>query len=290
MLFTNGLSRRVGRKNPLYACSNAQPKRQICYAGTIFGCAQVAGSTEYDKNKLYHFGSRFFAPLEQIHIFKHPLRAEHFAAHVKIGQSATTPLWGLQFEGIRTLLAERNRLPDFLKQARFGEKSLRDVNKDTWREISCSLTTRFIHEGQLRAYLLDYLLSETKDEGTPLLKECKCHPRNPSLGLADYFIRVADHWIPVEAKINILAEKDILSQVAQYVQINSFTPTQGAHRHELFEVSRSTVCIIADQSGIYIVKDGQFLHCHPGTPVWKREALSHTTATEIRGWLQANCF
>ena len=225
MLFTNGLSRRVGKKSPLCAYSKEQPKRPTRYAGTIFGCAQVAGPTEYDKNKLYHFGSRFFAPLEQIHIFKHPLRAEHFAEYVKIGQSATTPLWGSQFEGIRTLLAEHNRLPDFLKQARFGEKSLRDVNKDTWREISCSLTARFIHEGQLRVYLLDYLLSEIKDEGTPLLKECKCHPRNPSLGLADYFIRVADHWIPVEAKINILAEKDILSQVAQYVQINSFTPT-----------------------------------------------------------------
>ena len=260
------------------------------YAGTIFGCAQVAGAAEYDRSELFHFDSRSFAPLRKIHMFGHPLPAERFADYVRIGQSATTNIDADEFNGIRSQLEEQNRLPGYLKEARFGELSFRDVSPKTWRKISCAPNARFIHEAQFRDYLLDYLLSEIKDEGTSLLKECKCYPRNPSLGIADYFIKVADHWIPVEAKINILAEKHILSQVAQYVQIDSFTPTLGAHRHESFEVSRSTVCILADQSGIYIVKDGQFLHCHPGTPVWQRAALNHTTAAEIRGWIQANCF
>ena len=260
------------------------------YAGTIFGCAQVAGAAEYDRSELYHFESRSFAPLRRIHIFGHPLPAERFADCVRIGQSATTIIDADKFNGIRSRLEEQNRLPDYLKEARFGELSFRDVKPSTWREISCAPNARFIHEAQFRDYLLDYLLSEIKDKGTRLFEECDCHPGNPRPGRADYFVRVANHWIPVEAKVNIRTERDILTQVAQYVHVDSFTPTLGAHRHNRpFEVSRSTVCIIADQSGIYIVKDGQFLHCHPGAPVWKREALSYTTATDIRNWIQSEC-
>lgn len=116
------------------------------YAGTIFGCAEVAGSTEYLKSDLFHFDSRFFAPLAQFYAFKHPLSAEKFADYVKIGQNTTPPLYRQQFDGIKSLVSQQNSLPAFLANARFGEASFRTVDQESWPTISCGPNTRFIHE------------------------------------------------------------------------------------------------------------------------------------------------
>ena len=59
---------------------------------------------------------------------------------------------------IKQMLSERNELPEFLQHARIGGVSFRDVNKGTWRDISCAASTRFVDESQVRAYLLDYVL------------------------------------------------------------------------------------------------------------------------------------
>ncbi len=34
-------------------------------------------------------------------------------------------------------------------------------------------------------------------------------------------------WVPIEAKLNILAEERILEQVAKYTNVDSFQPTKG---------------------------------------------------------------
>lgn len=256
------------------------------YAGTIFGCAEVSGAVQYDKSELYHFDSRFFASLGQFHIFSSPLSSETFADYIKIAQNTITPLHGQQFEGIRVLLAKHNILPNFLQNAHFGESGFRAVNQDNWPEILCATNARFIHEAQIRAYLLDYLLNEVKDKGTPLLEECQCYRNGDKTGIADYFVKINGQWVPVEAKLNILAEKDILSQIGKYVQIDSLIPTKGSNRTKRFEASKHTVCIVADQSGIYMTLAGQFFRCSPGIPFWPREELNHSTASDIRDWLQ----
>jgi hypothetical protein len=255
------------------------------YAGAIFGCAEISGATEYSQSELYHFGSRFFAPLGRFHLFQHPLPSETFADYVKIGQNTTTPLYGQQFDRIKILLAEQNRLPNFLRMARFGTLSFRTINQDNWLSISCTSNTRFIHEAQIRSYLLDYLLSEVKDPGTPLLEECQCYRDGDKTGIADYFIKVHGRWLPVEAKLNILTERELLAQVAKYTEIDAFVPTQGTQRTQQFSVDRHALCIVVDQSGIYVTKGGEFFRCQPALPIWQREALGHSSGLQIRAWI-----
>lgn len=257
------------------------------YSGTIFGCAEVSSPPKYIKRKVdesSRFKSNVFAPLRKIHLFDPPLHADEFAEVLRIGQGAITPLHGEQFNEIRRLLSHRTEVPDFLRNARIGGLTFRDVDKNNWPSISCSEDARFIDEAQLRAYLLDYLLNEIKDEGTSLLKECYCY-REQQKGrpkIADYFVKVHGHWVPVEAKLNILAERDMLGQVAQYVAIDYFTPTLGRHKGERFGATDSTLCVIADQSGLYIVKNGEFYDCSPGEPTWRREELDHSIIQTIR--------
>jgi hypothetical protein len=123
----------------------------------------------------------------------------------------------------------------------------------------------------------DYLLEELKDEGTPLLRECRC----PTGGRSDYFVKIGGNWVPVEAKQNILAERNILGQVKLYTGQSWFRPTQGAHKDETFGGTSGTGLIV-DESGIYVVSGGRFSDCSPGRPVWRREDIEHELIPGIR--------
>lgn len=275
-----------GQRHPLTRLLQRSTETANRLAGTLFGCAEVAGPTEYSSSDLYHFGSRFFAPLARLYTFESPLPLDRLTDYVKIGQATITPLYGRQFDGIQAWLAAHNQLPDFLGNAHFGEISFRTINQDNWPAIACAPQTRFIHEAQLRAYFLDYLLAEVKDAGTPVLEECQCYRRGEKTGLADYFICIHGQWIPIEAKLNILTEKNILPQVGKYVGIDAFEPTQGPRRGKRKETRASTLCLIVDHFGIYAVSAGQFFKCRTGSPIWRRDALTHATVSEIRNWLQ----
>jgi hypothetical protein len=208
------------------------------------------------------------------------------AAHVHIGQGTLTPLYGSQFDGLRELLAAQNPLPDFLRQARYGELGFRSVNGENWPAVSCAPGARFIREEQLRAYLLDFLLGEIKDEATLLLEECHCYRGGDKTGgIADYFICVHGRWLPVEAKLNILVEADLLGQVARYTRVDSVVPSRGAVMGSRIPTDPSAICLVVDQSGLYVLADGRYLECAAGEPLWRRETLGHASRGSIREWL-----
>lgn len=283
-------SRKRARLSEMVALLEHAADLAKSYSGTIFGCAEVFARTKYSPLEGdLHFSTKFFAPLGQVHLFEHPLPAEDFAEYVKIGQSTqNTPLYDTQFEGIKARLAERNDLPDYLRRARIGGHSLRDATPENWPENSCSSEARFVNEAQLREYLLDFLLEELKDPRSPVLKECQCFRKGTSTGFADYFVKVNEDWIPVEAKLTVLgATPDkLLDQVARYVNIDSFIPTLGRNRGTKYAATGSPPCLICDQAGIYIVSEGKFRDCSPGQPIWKREELDHSTKTEVRRRLE----
>ncbi|MCL4867389.1 MAG: hypothetical protein KJ063_00340 [Anaerolineae bacterium] len=258
------------------------------YSGTIFACAKISGKTEYSASDHQHFGSKYFAPLEQVHVFAVPLPLDRFSDLVTIGQAVTTPLYSRQLDGIKNMLAQENRLPNFLSKAEFSGLSFLNVTHENWPTISCAPETRFIYEAQIRIYLLDHLLSGIKDKGTPLLEECRCVRNGKQTGSADYFVKLHDVWVPVEAKLNILTERDILDQVAKYINIESFTPTKGKYRGKSFAVHNAAICLVMDQSGVYAVSEGDFVQCRPGMPIWRREQLNHETALEIRDWVKVH--
>lgn len=260
------------------------------YAGTIFGRAEVAGAAKFIENEIggsRRFQGNIFAPLSKVHIFKYPLPIEEFADHVQIRQGATTSLFGESFEAIKRLLEQRNTLPDYLRNARPAGRNFSEAGPDTWPEISCRKDARFVDESELREFLLNYLLDELKDEGTSILKECRCSRKRsvqslPKPGIADYFVKIHDFWIPLEAKLNTLAERNLVQQLRKYIQIDTFIPKLAPHKGEHFEALRQSLCLVADQHGIYLTSDGEFRNCSPGQPIWKREELDHSISRAIR--------
>jgi hypothetical protein len=137
-------------------------------------------------------------------------------------------------------------------------------------------------------YLLDFLLAEIKDNRTPLLEECTCYRKGVRTGVVDYFVSIHGIWFPVEAKLNLSAERDLRAQVSKYVHIDAFVPQKGPHRGKRFEAQESALCVVIDQQGIYLLSDRVYAGCRPGTPLWRREELAQRICGDIRTYL-ARC-
>lgn len=254
------------------------------YSGTIFGCGEIGGPPEYleDKEGLLHFKGRVFAPLARVHIFGTPLGLDDLSEFVRIKRQGTiTPLGSEEFQSVKRRLSESNELPQFLCEAEFGEVGFRNIDGSNWA-ISCAGDTVFIHEAQIRAYLFDFLLDELRDEGSPLLQECECFRGGEMTGRVDYFVKLHGCWVPFEAKLNILSERELGGQLGKYIHVDSFVPTKGTHRGRVFQVKDSAICLVGDQSGVYITSDGEFRGCSRDVPVWTREELAQASTSEVR--------
>lgn len=248
------------------------------YAGKIFGCSEIAGPTEYYGFQDQHFQGRTFAPVKNVHLFAKPIDLNEFSVFVKISRGGTnTPISrDKDFQEIKKLLSENNVLPEFLKRAKIGDNVFKNIKRSNWKEISCSPNVSFIHEGQIRSYLIDYFLKDIKDPRTPMLEECNCFRNKNLTGTSDYFIKLNSEWIPVEAKVNALAETDINEQLSKYLNVDSFIPTMGVRYGERYNDLETRLCLLIDQSGLYTFYNDDFCDCNLGKPLWHRHELKNT--------------
>lgn len=88
----------------------------------------------------------------------------------------------------------------------------------------------------------------------------------------------------MEAKLNVLSKRDLLGQVGQYFAAERFKPIEGSRRDTIINAPTANICLIGDQSGIYVATAGRYIECRPGEPRWPRTQLNPTTAAEIRAW------
>lgn len=258
------------------------------YSGTIFACTELSAQPYYKVEKFedQHFSGRVWGYIGNIHVFDNPLPSEEFADLVRIGQHMITTLDGTAFEGIRNRLRARNALPlpPFLENARFGGRSLREVNEDTWLSVVRDGEIGFFIEAQLRMSFLDHLLKEVKDFRSPLLRECECFrdEQKKMTGIADYFLKVHGSWVPLEGKLNVSVEKNLPEQLRQYISVDSFRPILNPRKGDWIKTPRQPICLVGDQSGIYLTRDGEFVDCSPEKPLWRREEFDESVAESIR--------
>lgn len=268
----------------------ARAEEQLAlYSGTIFGCALVAGRPEYESNPAdaQHFRGRIFAPLAEVEIFKRPVSIRAFSQYLTLSPGATiTPLHGATLSDLVACIALTNTLPPFIAEARPGTAGLRDVTSENWLSIVCQPGCAFIDESQLRAYFLDHLLQAVKDPRSSVHAECTCLRDGSSTGIADYFVRINGHWIPVEAKLNVRAEVDLPGQIRRYLGADWVIPRRGSSRGERIEVSRPRIAMVVDQWGLYLVVDGEFIGDGLDCPLWQRLSLEEDTPGRIRAHIQ----
>lgn len=250
----------------------------------IFACAPVRGSAMYyAKQDSEHFMSRSFVPFGQVSVFDKPLHSSDFALHFKIGQNTVTPLYKRNFGAINELLERDNEIPDYLACARISELAFQDISKENWRQVVASPQARFLNEELVREYFIDYLLDEIRDPRTPILEECVTSRNGQTTGRADYFVMVNGRWIPIEAKLNILTESDLLGQIGKYLRIDKFVPTVRKRRGSEFFPEQHDACVVIDQSGIYLTHAQSFINCDFAKPWLPRELVIEDFPHRLRG-------
>lgn len=255
------------------------------HSGTVFACAKATGPAKFippEKGYSPRFESNVFAPVSNVHVFARSLSTEELADYIRIRQGAVTPLHGKAFQHVKDFFAERNELPDYLRDAVPAARAPEVGPEDDWVSIARREDVRFVDEEQLREFLLDPFLEELKDEDTFLHRECRCLRKGKGKHRADYFVKIYGAWIPVEAKLNVKAEKDIHAQLAEYSNIDSFVPTLGFEKGKECPADTHSVCLVADQFGVYVFSNGEFSGCSPGKPIWRREELDHPIRQTIR--------
>lgn len=252
------------------------------YAGTIFACAQISGRARYESENPpqrdeRHWRGHIYAPYPRVDIFESPLPDTEFHRYLRLSTGGTlTPLYGAAFTGVQELLRVRNRsLPDYLERAKPGGIGFRDVTSRTWRSVILRPETHFIDEGQVRAYLIDYLLKEIKDPRTTILEECSCIRNGTTMGVVDYIIRVGGVWLPVEAKLNIYAERDLPTQLKKYRLADGFRATRGTERGRKQDSATASSVLIVDAAGVYLFDpDNQQSDASAIAPLARREELT----------------
>ncbi len=260
------------------------------FSQTIFACGVVVKPSEFQAPNARdepHFKSTIFAPLGKIHLFKHPLPASEFTKEITLSTGGTlTPLHGNTLTSLKTMLARKNRLPTFISEAQPGTANFRNVSAKTWLEILTRPGCAFIDEGQLRAYLLDYLLAGVKDPRTQVHAECECTCSGKRTGIVDYFVRISGTWVPVEAKLNIRAESNLPRQLKKYVEVDSFIPHRGPSRGRKIAASPQNLVLVFDQWGGYLFSKGKLITGPNTAPLWPRENLTKNSASDIRRRLE----
>lgn len=251
------------------------------YSGTILGFTEVAGRPTRIFDELKHFQGTIYAPLANVHVFKYPLSYKDFN-DILIINKTTISINGIVFDEIKRRLARKNQLPVILENTKPAGLGFRTVNADNWDRVACNKDTRFVDEEQIRTYYADYVLLEIKDPSSAIYEECNCFRDDQRTGRADYFIRLAGRLLPVEAKLNVLAEQNIASQVTKYTHIDFFVPAKGAYKDKRIHVDDSSFCQVIDQAGIYLTKDGEFVGCSPNSPIFERKNLVRSKLPHVR--------
>jgi hypothetical protein len=88
--------------------------------------------------------------------------------------------------------------------------------------------------------------------------------------------------VPVEVKLSVLSERDLIGQVNRYLCTEEFRPEKGTHLHQRFEASKHGICLVVDQLGVYLVAERGFIKGQPGEPALFRERLNADLIDSLR--------
>lgn len=247
---------------------------------SVIAAARVTGVAEPGK----HANSRggYFGEIKNFHLFKNPIPYTVVKNIVKVNTTTHYSLHGDKADRLRAAVAQTNKLPAWLERMSFGTTRYADLESD-WYGIIQNQTMYLAPddtaspEGVIREYFLDFLIAEIQDSDTKFHTEMETVRVGAQTGTADYMVSIHKHWIPFEAKVSVAAERDILGQVRKYTGITSFR-----RKSMSIDVGNHGICLIGDQYGIYLCKDGAFVDCDAHTPLWPRTGITKKTPQQIR--------
>lgn len=192
------------------------------YGGKIFAVGRICGGPEYVQpedvvNEFLHWKSRNYSAIDNIHVLDHPVDISVFRDYIHISRSGSiTPLFDTNFDKLRADIEKENELPEYVKNSIARPIPLRLINNKNWIGIANDYRRCFILEEQFRKFYVDYLLRAIGDQKR-FYTECRCQRAHMNDSFMDYVIRFEGKYLPVEVKLSVNAETNLIGQVSKYV-------------------------------------------------------------------------
>ena len=239
-----------------------------------------------DTDASAHWRTPYYAPLGDGETFEHPLRLLDYRGELPVPHGGTiVPLQPGEFRSLIQRLQEAgNELSEELLRVVPVTETNLDSDVDTWRSVGCATETRFLTEGALRGSVIDHLLNEIRDARSQVHREVECQAAGGVRGRVDYVMMLGRKLVPVEAKLNVLTERDVTAQVRKYVGASSVSAQVGG-RTVTLRGAMSEYCLVIDQAGIYVVGQRGFVGCSAEVPLIERPTLALLSRAQIRNAL-----
>ncbi|MBQ7569284.1 hypothetical protein IJT17_10855 [bacterium] len=194
------------------------------YGGKIFAVGRVADKLAVikDNNFTRHWASSIYAPIDSIFLLEKPIDISDFKDVIRITRDGTiTPVFGNSFDYLKSSIIANNKdVREFFINASAQPIPFKDITKDNWLSVVNPYRRRFLLEAQFRAYYVDYLLPFLGDRKT-FYSECPCKKTECPITYVDNVIQYQAGYLPVEVKLNVEIEKDLISQLKQYMHVNT---------------------------------------------------------------------
>lgn len=187
------------------------------YAGKIYAVGVVNTSPEqFNYEKYDHWRYGILTEFDKCFVLGSPIDLSEFKDEVSFClRGSFTYVLGPAFEYIKNLVASRNEVPDYFMNCVSVPIPLSKINDLNWLEVTNKYRRGFILEAQFRAYYVDKLLSWVGDR-KKFYMECKCYHHDAHYTCVDNVIVFLGKYLPVEVKLNVSIEKDILGQCKSY--------------------------------------------------------------------------
>jgi len=234
---------------------------ELCelFSGKIFLVAKVSETPIYvDPSELDynpHWKSRIYAYIQNAVVLNSPIKLEEFNSFIKLSCGGSiTPVYGQEFEHLKDVISAKNDIPDYLKESVAMPIPLAKMNKENWLEISNKYRHSFLYESQFRAFYVDYFLQAIGDRKT-IFRECPCKKQGQKTSFVDNVIQFSGKYLPVEVKLLVETEENIIEQVHKYCYLDMLCLDKKENRiAENDKTYRSKVLVI-DTKTIYIYED-----------------------------------
>ena len=216
---TKILDSEIHDKDLLFEWLQRARKLYSMYGGKIFAIGRVGSRPEREEDLTFehHWSGRIYADIKDLYLLETPIDISEFNSFILVSrQSSITPLPAKEFEELKALIKLKNpNAPAWFLESKIGDTMLSKVNSNNFLEITGSYRKRFPLEISFRSYYVDYFLKVLS--GNNVYRECQCYTLKTPLARVDNVFEFVGKKILLEVKLNVALEKDLLSQLDQYI-------------------------------------------------------------------------
>ena len=260
---------------------------QYCdkYSGTIFAVGKVAGKPYYfeESGSYAHWHSPIYAEISEIFTLENPLSIADFRDVVFLTRGGTiTPVFGREFDIVRDRITATNDAPRFFLDCSTKPLPLRGINEHNWMKVAKEYRTSFILEQEFRACYVDYLLQGLSDDGA-IFRECrtkKAAKGQKGKAFVDNVILFNGLYLPVEVKLNILAEANLSAQCEKYCHLDQLFLEVNEHPINSTQLYNEKILIV-DTDALYLYDNND----KSITTVIKLDTIQDDSLSEVKSTL-----